>query len=380
MARRITAAERRLLLQVLLHGPVTRAELSSALDLSTATIARLARSLIDTGIVDECAPVIHGRARPQVPLDIDPSRAHLLGINLTGTAATAVLTDMRTRSVWTGGSPLDSTAPDAVARQVAGLVSSCPRRPAVIGIGLGGSSADGRTVDRAAYLDWDDVPLADLVEHETGLPCVVSNDVDALAMAEGWFGAASGQDNFNVVTIGTGIGFAAIRGGQLVRGHDAGLVLGTLPFADPVDGVVLPGNDFATDRAMVSLYVGLSGAEGGPVSADSVADLARDGHPAAQQVVRTWARRSGIIISTGAAFTLPDLTLLMGERAGFASKYPDDLLDGLACVRDPTLPVPRVEVVPHDWASWARGAAVLAIRGLLGLEDAGDHVVQIEAR
>lgn len=381
-AWRITTPERRLLLQVLLHGPITRATLSARLELSPATVARLARALVDAGILHECRPIIHGRARPQVPLDIDPSQYHVLGINLTARTATATLTDLRAASAWSDQTPLGTTSPDAVVDRVAELAAACRPRPAVIGVGLGGSSPDARTVDLAGYLDWHGVPLADLVERRTGIACVVSNDVEALAMAEGWFGAAAGHDNFNVVTIGTGIGFSAIRGGQLVRGRDGGRVLGGLPFTDPDAGIIRPGREFVTDPALVAEYRRLAAESGRdlplPPSPDEIPVLARRGDPQAEQVVHTWARRAGIVISTGAAFTLPDLTLLMGERAHVADEHPDDLHRGLVCVRDATLPVPRVTVVPHDWYSWARGAAVLAIRGLLGLENSRNQVVQID--
>jgi predicted NBD/HSP70 family sugar kinase len=54
-----------------------------------------------------------------------------------------------------------------------------------------------------------------------GLPVLVENDVNCVAVAEGWTGAASGIDNYIALTLGTGIGGGIVIGGQLYRGAHA---------------------------------------------------------------------------------------------------------------------------------------------------------------
>ena len=104
---------------------------------------------------------------------------------------------------------------DLLAGMAAELAAAHPRL-AGIGIGVGGHVRDRAVVGESPFLDWHDVPLAELVEERTGLPVVVENDVAALVEAETWFGAGRGLDRFVVLTIGAGIGYGLVLGGKRV--------------------------------------------------------------------------------------------------------------------------------------------------------------------
>ncbi len=51
------------------------------------------------------------------------------------------------------------------------------------------------------------------------LPAVVLNDAHAALLGERWLGAARGIDNALMLTLGTGVGGAALVDGKLLRGH-----------------------------------------------------------------------------------------------------------------------------------------------------------------
>ncbi len=61
-------------------------------------------------------------------------------------------------------------------------------------------------------LDWTDAL-------GTKLPVQVMNDAQAALMGEVWKGAAQGLSNVLMITLGTGVGGAAMVDGQLLRGH-----------------------------------------------------------------------------------------------------------------------------------------------------------------
>jgi glucokinase len=65
---------------------------------------------------------------------------------------------------------------------------------------------------------WVDIPIADIVSQEFGIPVKVDNDVRCAALAELNFGAGKGTQNLICITVGTGIGSGLIINGKLVRG------------------------------------------------------------------------------------------------------------------------------------------------------------------
>ncbi len=65
---------------------------------------------------------------------------------------------------------------------------------------------------------WVDIPIAEIVSKEFGIPVRVDNDVRCAALAELNYGAGKGTKNMICITVGTGIGSGLIVNGKLVRG------------------------------------------------------------------------------------------------------------------------------------------------------------------
>jgi glucokinase len=63
-----------------------------------------------------------------------------------------------------------------------------------------------------------DLPLRAVLRERLGLVVQVDNDANCAALAEARFGAAQGQREVLVVTLGTGIGAGIVTGGRLLRG------------------------------------------------------------------------------------------------------------------------------------------------------------------
>jgi glucokinase len=70
----------------------------------------------------------------------------------------------------------------------------------------------------AVNLGWENYPLKDLLEVETGLPVVVDNDANLAAIGEMWKGAGEGSKDLICVTLGTGVGGGIITNGEIVHG------------------------------------------------------------------------------------------------------------------------------------------------------------------
>lgn len=99
--------------------------------------------------------------------------------------------------------------------------------PAAVGVVVPGyvDEATGTGV-WSANLGWRDLPIAELVRAEVGVPVRLGHDVRAGLLAERHFGAARGVDNAIFLPIGTGIAAATLVGGRVVSGHYAAGELG----------------------------------------------------------------------------------------------------------------------------------------------------------
>ncbi|MBA3655523.1 MAG: ROK family protein, partial [Actinobacteria bacterium] len=91
----------------------------------------------------------------------------------------------------------------------------------VVGVGCGGPMAHGNQLVSPLNIPaWRDFPLRERLAAATGLPVFVDNDAKALALGEGWIGAARGRDNFIAMVVSTGVGGGIVLDGRLLDGAD----------------------------------------------------------------------------------------------------------------------------------------------------------------
>lgn len=91
------------------------------------------------------------------------------------------------------------------------------------GVGLGVPGAldfkEGRIIESPNFPGWDDFPIRSAMEEAIGVPVILENDANAAAVGEGWVGAARNQENFLLITLGTGVGGGLVLGGKLWYGE-----------------------------------------------------------------------------------------------------------------------------------------------------------------
>ena len=91
--------------------------------------------------------------------------------------------------------------------------------PVICGVGCGGPMLPkGETVSPLNIRAWNHFPLRRRLIEATGLEVAVDNDAKALALGEGWLGAAQGTDNFIAMVVSTGIGGGIVLDGGLLDG------------------------------------------------------------------------------------------------------------------------------------------------------------------
>ena len=89
--------------------------------------------------------------------------------------------------------------------------------PSVVGVGSAGPiTSNVKTISPLNIPQWRCFELRQRLETLTGLPVFGDGDAKALALAEGWLGAARGVDNFMAMVVSTGVGGGIVLNGQLL--------------------------------------------------------------------------------------------------------------------------------------------------------------------
>ncbi|MBI1277471.1 MAG: ROK family protein [Anaerolineaceae bacterium] len=177
----------------------------------------------------------------------------------------------------------------------------------VIGIGIGAAGQINIETGDVTYAvetlpRWTGTRIATPLHEQFGVPVVVDNDVNAMAIAELKYGTGRGFQNSLYVAVGTGVGGALILNGQLWRGTNwsAG-ELGHMMAVWNGDRVCNCGQAghleaYAAGPAMARRYAQLCGLE---ESTDlrPIVLAAKQGDTIAQDVIVEGARILGTVLS-----------------------------------------------------------------------------------
>lgn len=101
-----------------------------------------------------------------------------------------------------------------------GEVRAAGPTPVVCGVGCGGPMAPaGEEVSPLNIGPWRAFPLRRRLTEATGLETFVDNDAKALALAEGWVGAAADRADYLAMVVSSGVGGGIVSGGRLLDGR-----------------------------------------------------------------------------------------------------------------------------------------------------------------
>ena len=356
----------RVALTVLRRGPISRSDLGRDLGLSSASVTRLTKPMVQAGLLVERDPLERSTGRPAFPLDIAADSASFIGLKVSHQCVHAVLTDLRGTIHATGSRPGGGLSPAGLTTVVCALVDELTagrNRPNALGVCLGATVGVDGLVRGAHFLGWDDpVDLGALLEADSGLPTTIDNDVNAFTVAEHWFGAGRSATEFAVVTIGAGVGVGLVARDDLIRGRAgaAGMVgplylSGGRRVGDVLHGEVLAErvSGLLGRRTTIAELAGL------PASVDPEGALAGFLDEVADAV--------GELAGTVAAITAPEVVLVAGEGAPLLQGREARVVAGVARMVPDHVAVPEVVVAEVGEDEWARGAAALAIRRHMGV-------------
>ncbi len=172
--------------------------------------------------------------------------------------------------------------------------------------------------------EWHNLPLAHLISQQFNCPTWIENDANLAALGEWRYGAAQGHHDVLYLTISTGIGGGVILADRLLRGaHGMAAELGhvTIWPDGPLCSCGLPGHleAIASGPAIVRYVreqiaggVSSSLSHVASLSADQVAQAARQGDTLARQAFQRAGKYLGLALASFLHIFDPSIVVLGG--------------------------------------------------------------------
>jgi N-acetylglucosamine repressor len=205
-------------------GPVSRAEIARRTHLTRTTVSDVIGGLFERGMVEEVGRGPSSGGKAPILLRVVDDARHVIGLDLGEETFTGALVNLRGEVSHAVELPVEGRDGDDALATVYRLVDQLLAAPSgeLLGIGVGTPGVvDTRTgtIRSAVNLDWQDLPLGDLLTERYGMPVFVANDSQAAALAEYAFGGDGRMArNLIVIKAGRGIGAGIVLGGELFQG------------------------------------------------------------------------------------------------------------------------------------------------------------------
>lgn len=152
-----------------------------------------------------------------------------IGIDLGGTNIAVGVIDEKKQIIFKSSIPTDlPQKPEALAEKIGKFVLQVLEKAGIAveeiqaaGIGIPGTvNPDNGVVEYANNLDFVNVPFLKMLEPYFPFPVSAANDAKAAAWGEYMAGAGQGASSMVMITLGTGVGGAAVLNGKIVDGYN----------------------------------------------------------------------------------------------------------------------------------------------------------------
>jgi N-acetylglucosamine repressor len=300
-----------------LHGSLSRTAISERTQLAPSALTRLTRDLLAEGLVIEIGMSSSTGGRPAVLVALNPEYCRTIGVKVERTRVLAAAVDL-TGAIRERAEVLFKTPPSpaSVITAIEKLAKELTFDHVLgIGISVSGFVDPATGVDLySPILGWRNVPLRDPIAERIGLPVWIENDVNALALAERWYGAGRDFNHFICITVGEGIGAGIVIGGEIYRGAFGGAgELGHITI-DP-DGPVCRCQERGCLEVYASdFFLAEEASRLGYTDIQGLIDAARDSGTEAQQVFACMGRYLGLGAKNLVNLLNPEAVILGGER------------------------------------------------------------------
>ncbi len=308
--------------------PISRAEIARETALQRSTVSNIAEALKAQGLIEEVGEGESTGGRRPTLLRLRTANAIALGVSITPTCTTIATSDLAGRVVDQLEFSTDPDPAKTISQVIAHVREFSSRNSGsieAVGVSLPGlvDPSTGNAI-YIPYFRWRDVPVAELISSAVGLPVIIDNDANAVALAELWFGRPEVSDarDFILVLVAEGVGTGIIFDGQVYRGQRGAAG----EFGHMVIGTHAPvacscGNHdcweaFSSERAAIARYlISCGDVSTSPLDFKGLVDRALAGETNARAALVDTALCLGVGISNLIVGFSPEAVVVGGEIA-----------------------------------------------------------------
>jgi glucokinase len=336
----------------------SRTELSTQLKISKPTVMRIIDELVADGWVLNLDEKEKGARRSRDLLALNAKNNLVIGVDLGGSHISGIVANIGGEILFQDRVPEEWETSEMNFSILVQFIREFIEKAAgmdgrILGIAVGVPGiVDSKVgmVKIAPSLNWDQMPLLEMLENEFKMPITIENDVNLAVLGENWFGVGVGVDNMVMISIGTGIGSGIILDGKLYRGFrdssgEIGYYLPGVSYLDrkyPKFGA-LESQASCKGIAEKALHVLKQRGEAfDPASIDSamVFKEAKSGTPWAQEIINETVDFLSLAIANVSVSFDPELIILGGGIIGSA----DQLIEPIQNRLKEVIPyIPRIE-------------------------------------
>ncbi len=317
-------------LQLIRNGQcATRSDLVNVTGLARSTISQRVDALAAAGLVVERGDGKSTGGRPPTRLAFNSDGGVVLAADFGATQCRLAVSDRAGSVLVEEATDLDIAAgPDACLRFALdgfhALLDRAGRAVSTVegvGVGLPGpvEFAAGRVVSPPIMPGWDGVPVPPyFADQFPGVPVLVDNDVNVMAMGEYWARWRTSVSDLLFVKVGTGIGSGIVVDGAIHRGaQGAAGDIGHVQIPDAGDTICRCGNTGCVEAVAAggALAAALRAAGVHAENTRDVVALARAGNRVAVPLVRNAGPLLGEVLAGAVNFFNPSVIVLGGDLA-----------------------------------------------------------------
>jgi N-acetylglucosamine repressor len=352
--------------------PISRAEIAKETALQRSTVSSIVNSLIEERFIKEVGAGESSGGRKPTMLELRRDAAVAVGVDITPSVTTIAAANL-------AGEILEKdtfeTSPDRAAtfEQIVQCVKKIKlksRRDNVqIGISVPGVVDEtSGVVTYIPFFGWKDWTVKEDLARAVGLPVLIENDANAIALAESWFGKPEvrGVKSFITVLVAEGIGTGIFFDGQIYRGHKgaAGEFGHMIIGGEKSETACSCGGRqcleaFTSNKASIARFN--KAAKKNEKDFDAILELAQSGDRAARQTIFETTRHLAFGIVNLIVGLSPEAVIISGKITKLWSLIEKDLIETVNDSIKQKIPPARITISTLGESPTLMGAVSLSL-------------------